>query len=281
VLVVVKPETVVGWHRAGFRAYWRFLARRHSGRPTSTPELRHLIRSMAGENPTWGAPRIHGELLKLGFEISESTVSRYLAQGTSSPDSNQRWLTFLKNHREAIAAMDFFTVPTATFRVLYCFFVISHGRRNFLHFNVTEHPTCAWIVQQLREAFPEDRAPQYLLLDRDVNFSGEVATMLEYLGSELIRTAYRSPWQNGVAERWVGSCRRELLDHVIVLNESHLRRLVRDYLRYYHDDRIHDALKKETPTPRVVERRPSATAKVVGMPRVGGLHHRYQWQTAA
>jgi transposase InsO family protein len=219
--------------------------------------------------------------LQLGFEISESTVSRYLAQGTSPPDSSQRWLTFLKNHREAIAAMDFFTVPTATFRVLYCFFVIAHGRRKILHFNVTGHPTCAWIVQQLREAFPEDRAPQYLVLDRDGKFNGEVATMLEYLGSGLIRTAYRCPWQNGVAERWVGSCRRELLDHVIVLNESHLRRLLRDYLEYYHDDRIHDALKKETPTLRGVERRPSGTAKVVGMPRVGGLHHRYHWQTAA
>jgi transposase InsO family protein len=177
--------------------------------------------------------------------------------------------------------MDFFTVPTATFRVLYCFFVIARDRRKILHFNVTEHPTGAWIVQQLGEAFPEERAPQYLILDRDGKFDGEVATMLEDLGSELIRTAYRSPWQNGVAERWVGSCRRELLDHVIVLSESHLRRLVRDYLEYYHDDRIHDALKKETPTLRVVERRPNGTAKVVGAPRVGGLHHRYQWQTAA
>jgi len=163
-----------------------------------TPKLRNLIRSMAAENPTWGAPRIHGELLQLGFEISESTVSRYLAQGTSPPDSNQRWLTFLKNHREAIAAMDFFSVPTATFRVLYCFFVIAPGRRKILHFNVTEHPTCSWVVQQLREAFPEDRAPQYLILDRDGKFNGEVARMLECLGSELIRTAYRSPWQNGV-----------------------------------------------------------------------------------
>jgi len=233
------------------------------------------------ENPTWGAPRIHGELLKLGFEISESTVSRYLAQGTSPPDSSQRWLTFLQNHREVIAAPDFYTVPTATFRVLYCFFVIRHRRRQIAHFNVTEHPTGTWIVQQLREAFPENRAPKYLVLDRDGNVSGEVAMMLPYLGRELIRTAYRRPWQNGVAERWVGSCRRELLDQVIVLNESHLRRLVRDYLEYYHDDRIHDALKKETPTLRVVQRRPSGTAKVVGMPRVGGLHHRYQWQTAA
>jgi transposase InsO family protein len=184
--------------------------RRRRGRPQITPELRDLIRSLAAENPTWGAPRIHGELLKLGFEISESTVSRYLAQGDSPRDSGQGWLTFLKNHREAIAAMDFFTVPTATFRVLYCFFVISHGRRNILHFNVTEHPTGSWIVQQLREAFPEDRAPRYLILDRDGKFKGEVATMLKDLGSELVRTAYRSPWQNGVAERWVGSCRREL-----------------------------------------------------------------------
>jgi hypothetical protein len=171
-------------------------------------------------------------------------------------------------------------VPTATFRVLYGFFVISHSRHQIVHFNVTEHPTGTWIVQQLREAFPENRAPKYLVLDRDGKVSGEVAMMLQYLGGELIRTAYRSPWQNGVTERWVGSCRRELLDHVIVLNESHLRRLVRDYLEYYHDDRIHDGL-KETPTLRVVERRPRGTAKVVGMPRVGGLHHRYHWQTVA
>ena len=155
VLLVVKPETVVAWHRAGFRGYWRFLSPRRPGRPKITPELRDLIRSLAAENPTWGAPRIHGELLKLGFEISESTVSRYLAQEASPRDSGQRWLTFLKNHREALAAMDFFTVPTATFRVLYCFFVIAHARRNILHFNVTEHPTGAWIVQQLREAFPK------------------------------------------------------------------------------------------------------------------------------
>ena len=172
-------------------------------------------------------------------------------------------------------------MPTTTFRVLYCFFVIAHERRKILHFNVTEHPTGSWMVQQLRESFPEDRAPQYLILDRDGRFNGDVAMMLKYLGSELIRTAYHSHWQNGVAERWVGSCRRELLDHVIVLNESHLRRLLRDYLDYYHDDLIHDALKKETPTLRAVEPRPRGTDKVVGMSRVGGLHHRYHWQAAA
>jgi putative transposase len=162
-----------------------------------------------------GSSQIHGELLKLGFQISECTVSRYLAQIDRGRDSSKPWLAFLKNHREAIAAMDFFTVPTATFRVLYCLFVIGHGRRRILRFDATEHPTAPWMVQQLREAFPEDRAPQYLVLDRDGKFSGEVAAMLKCLGGELIRTAYRSPWQNGVVERWVGSCRRELLDQVI------------------------------------------------------------------
>jgi putative transposase len=281
VLVIVKPETVVNWHRAGFRWYWGFLSRQRPGRPKITSELQKLIRSMATENLTWGAPRIHGELLKLGFEISECTVSRYLGRLNRHGDSGKRWLTFLKNHREAIAAMDFFTVPTATFRVLYCFFVISHSRRKILHFNATEHPTAPWIVQQLRDAFPEDRTPKYLVLDRDGKFSGDVARMLECLGSELIRTAYRSPWQNGVAERWVGSCRRELLDHVIVLSEPHLRRLVREYIQYYHEDRVHDALTKDTPTGRILERRQNDAARVVGVPRVGGLHHRYQWQTAA
>jgi putative transposase len=191
--------------------------------------------------------------LKLGFEISECTVS---------------------------AAMDFFTVPTVTFRVLYCFFVIAHSRRKILHINATEHPTAPWIVQQVREAFPEDRAPRYLVLIVTASLA-ERHNVLECLGRELIRTAYRSPWQNGVAERRVGSCRRELLDHVIVLSESHLRRLVQDYIRYYHEDRVHDALNQDTPAGRVLERRQSDAATVVGVPPVGGLHHRYQWQTAA
>jgi putative transposase len=281
VLLIVKPETVVRWHRAGFRGYWRLLSRHRPGRPKITAELQKLIHSRATANSTWGAPRIHGELLKLGFEISECTVSRYLAQIDRPRESGRGWSAFLKNHREAIAAMDFFTVPTATFRVLDCFFVISHGRRRILHFNATEHPTSQWIVQQLREVFPEDSAPKYLILDRDGKFNGDVVRVLEGLGSKLIRTAYHRPWQNGVAERWVGSCRRELLDHVIVLNESHVRRLVREYLQYYHEDRVHGALKKETPAGRVVERRQTDKASVVGVPRVGGLHHRYRWQTAA
>jgi transposase InsO family protein len=246
-----------------------------------TTELRELIQRMAAENPTWGAPRIHGEMLKLGLEVSERTVSRYLARVGRNREAGKRWLIFLKNHREAIAAMDFLTVPTATFCVLYCFFVTSHGRRRVLHFNATEHPTSQWIVQQLRAAFPEDSAPKYLILDRDGKFEGDVTAMLGCLGSQLIRTAYRSPWQNGVAERWVGSCRTELLDHVIVFNEAHSRRLVREYLRYYHEDRTHDGLGKDTPVKRPMERRKTAESRVVAMPRAGGLHHRYTWHAAA
>jgi len=280
-LVIVKPETVVSWHRAGFRWYWRFLSRHRPGRPKITSELQKLIRSMATENPTWGAPRIHGELLKLGLEISECTVPRNPDRSNHPRDSGKRWLTFLKNHREAMAAMDFLTVPTATFQVLYCFFVISHRRRRILHFNATKHPTSRWIVQQLREVFPEEQAQKYLVLDRDGKFTGDVVRMLECLGSKLIQTACRSPWQNGVAERWVGSCRRELLDHMIVLSEPHLRRLVRECIRYYHEDCVHDALNKDTPTGRVLERRQTDAARVMGVLRVGGLHHRYQWQTTA
>lgn len=168
-------------------------------------ELRDLIRRRAVENPTWGTPRIHGELLKLGFEVSEHPVSRYLARLGRKDDAGKRWLIFLKNYREAITAMDFFTVPTATFRVLYCFFVISHGRRSVLHFNGTKHPSSPWIVQQLREAFPEDTAPQYLILDREGKFDRDVTEAIKSMNSKLVRTAYRSPWQNGVAERWGGA----------------------------------------------------------------------------
>jgi putative transposase len=177
--------------------------------------------------------------------------------------------------------MDFFTVSTATFRHLYCFFVISYDRRAILHFNTTEHPTNQWVAQQLREAFPEETAPKYLILDRDNKFGGDVPEMLNSLGSRLIRTSYRSPWQNGVAERWVESCRRDLLDHVIVLNEIHLRRLVGEYIYYYHIDLTHDGLGKVTPGGRSVKRRKSRKTELIPLPSLGGLHHRYKWAAAA
>jgi putative transposase len=236
---------------------------------------------LAAENPDWGAPRIHGELLKLRVTLSERTVARYLRRIVRRGDPDQKWLTFLKNHREAICAMDFFTVPTVTFQLLYCFFAIEHGRRKILHFNVTRHPTAEWVVQQLRETFPEAGPYRYVILDRDTKFDDEAITFLKATGLEPKRTRVEAPWQNGLAERWVGSCRREILDHVIALNESHLRRLLGAYVNYHHQDRTHDSLTKDTPQPRAVESKPAANATVVSLPRLGGLHHRYTWRQAA
>jgi putative transposase len=198
VLEVVKPETVIPWHHAGFRLYWWFLSRRRvKGRPEISAEVRCVVERMAKEYLTWGPPRIHGELLKLGFDISERTVSRYLLRVGRNRDPRKLWLVFLRNHRQVIAAMDFSTVPTATFRVLYCFFVISHSRRKILHFNATEYPTSPWVGQQLREVYPDDTAPRYLILDRDRKYEGEATEVLQSLRSELVRISYQSPWQNG------------------------------------------------------------------------------------
>ena len=238
-------------------------------------QVRALIFRMATENPTWGAPRIHGELLRLGFHISEITVSRWLRRVPRSPDTAKRWLTFLRNHREAIAGMDFFTVPTLTFGILYCFFVIAHDRRTILRFNVTRSPNALWIVQQLWEAWPYVPAHRFLLFDRDSKFGTDVISAVRDLGSQPTRTAFRSPWQNGVAERWVGSCRRDLLDHVIVLNEQHLKRLMSEYVRYYHEDRTHLGLAKDTPTGRPVTISGGTQGAIHSFPRLGGLHHRY------
>jgi len=227
---------------------------------------------MVSENPTWGAPRIHGELLMLGFDISERTISRWMRRAPRDPEPAKRWLAFLKNHREAIAAMDFFTVPTITFRLLYCFFVIRHDRRQILHFNVTRHPTSSWVIQQLRESFPYQLAPKFLIFDRDSKFSVEVAAAVRSLNVRPIRASIESPWQNGVAERWVESCRRDICDHVIAVNERHLKRLLTEYVHYYHKDRTHLGLSKETPGGRI---RSLHIGRVITQPRLGGLHHRY------
>lgn len=281
-LILVKPETAVGWHRAGFRLYWRFRSRVSGlGRRKIGVEVRDAIKRMARENPMWGAPKIHGELLELGFTISERTVSRYLAhRAPRIGDAGQRWQTFLQNHREAIAAMDFFAVPTITFKLLYCFFVIDHDRRRILHFNVTAHPTAEWVCQQLRDAFSNDGTYKYAILYRDSKFSTEVLASLKASAIDPVRTSIRSPWQNGIAERWVGTARRECVDHVIALNEAHVRRLGREFIAYYHEDRTHLALAKDTPSKRPVEVKP-AGAELESLPRVGGLHHRYIWRTAA
>jgi hypothetical protein len=273
-LIVVTPETVVRWHRAGFRLYCRLISRARTqvGRRPTSKEVRQLIFQMVAENPTWGAPRIHGELLMLGFDLSERTISRCMKRAAREPEPAQRWLAFLRNHREAIVAMDFFAAPTITFGVLSCFFIISHDRRRILHFNVTKHPTSSWIIQQLREAFPFESASRFLIFDRDAKYGLEVPLAVRSLKMSPVRTSFESPWQNGVAERWVESCRRDLLDHVIAVNEGHLKRLLSEYVRYYHDDPTHLGLSKETPGGRV---RVATKGRVVPQPRLGGLHHRY------
>src|SRR6202047_307670 len=273
-LIIVDPETVVRWHRAGFHLYWRLISkvRTHVGRKQMPKEIRELIFRMVAENARWGAPRIHGELLMLGFDVSERTISRWMKRAPREPQPAKRWLAFLRNHREAIAAMDFFTVPTATFSLLYCFFVISHDRRRILHSNVTKHPTSMWIVQQLREAFPYELAPRFLIFDRDAKYGLEVPVAVRSMALRPIRSSFRSPWQNGISERWVESCRRDLLDQVIAFNEPHLKRLLSDYLRYYHEDRTHLGLGKGTPHGRIPS---TAPGHVISPDRLGGLHHRY------
>ena len=273
-LIIVTPETVVRWHRSGFRMYWRVISRvrRQVGRRPTPKEVRELIFRMIVENPTWGAPRIHGELRMLGFDLSERTISRWMKRAQKDPDRAKRWLAFLRNHREAIAAMDFFTVPTITFGVLYCFFIIRHDRRHILHFNVTKHSTSAWVIQQLREAFPFEASHKYLIFDRDQKFGFEVIAAVKATRIIPKRASFRSPWQNGIAERWVGSCRRDLLDHIVALNERHLKRLLSEYVRYHHEDRTHLGLEKGTPDGRI---RSVASGRILSQERLGGLHHRY------
>jgi putative transposase len=274
-LILVLPDTVVRSHQAGFKLYWAMLCKvrkRVGGGRRISKQIRELIFQMVAENPSWGAPRIHGELLMLGLDVSERTISRWMKRAPKDPEPAKRWLAFLRNHREAIAAMDFFTVPTITFGVLYCFFVIAHDRRRILHFNVTKRPTSLWIVQQLREAFPFDSAPRFLIFDRDAKYGLEVPAAVRSLKINPVQTSFESPWQNGIAERWVGSCRCDLLDHIIPIDERHLKRLLSEYIRYHHEDRTHLGLGKGTPNGRS---RTIASGRVLSHKRLGGLHHRY------
>ena len=279
VLVVVQPDTVVRWHKRRFRAYWRSISTPGPGRPPISDETKALILRLATEN-RWRARKIQGELAKLGIRIGLATISRYLPKATPDPDCQQRWTPFLRNHRDLITGMDFFGVPTVRFRLLYVWFVIDHGRRRILHCNVTEHPTASWVIQQLRDAFPDESSHRFLILDNDAIFSPQVAGSIRGLGLHPKRTTFRSPWQNGTAERFVGSVRRELLDHVVVLGEDHLRRLLREYIEYYNAERVHTSI-GDAPEGRPAETRPTPGAKVVALPRVGGLHHRYAWRDAA
>jgi putative transposase len=270
-LSIVQPDTVVRWHRAGWQLLWRKKSKAGQGRPKVSTEVRTLIRKMSLDNRFWGAPRIHGELLKLGYDVCESTIAKYMERRPGP--SSQTWQTFIRNHMTEIVAIDFFTVPTATFRTIYVFLVLSLDRRRIVHFNVTGNPTAAWTSLQLIQAFPFDTAPPYVIRDRDSTYGPKVIDTLEFLDIEQVVTASRSPWQNGYCERVIGTIRRECLDHVIVLNEKHLRRVLKEYLAYYHESRTHLGLGKDAPEPRAVQTQD--VGSVASEPVLGGLHHRY------
>ena len=274
-LVIVKPETVIAWHRRGFRLWWTSKSRCRMGRPTVPTEIRTLIRTMAEANPRWGAPRIHGELLKLGIDVCQATTAKYMGRRGQPP--SQTWRTFLRNHIGQIVAADFFVVPTATYRLLFVLVLLAHDRRRIRHVAVTAHPTAAWTAQQLREAFPWDEAPRYLIHDRDHAFD-RVGTKAQAMGIEEVLTAPRAPWQNAFVERFIGSARRECFDHVVVFNEAGLQRLMTLYCSYHERSRTHLSLDKDTPIPRPVT--PPGEGAVVAIPEVGGLHHRYERRAA-
>ena len=266
---VVQPDTILRWHRAGFRAYWRWKSQGLAGRPRIERELRDLIRRMSKENPLWGAPRIHGELLKLGFEVAESTVSKYIIQRRGTPSQN--WRTFLDNHADAIAAIDLCVVPTVTFDRLFAFLVLGHGRRQLLWFAVTRHPTAEWLAQQIVEAFPWNTAPTYLVRDNDGAYGQAFTRRIRRMGIRDRPISPRSPWQNPYAERLIGTLRRDCLDHVLIFGERHLRQILTSYFSYYNETRTHLSLDKDAPLPRAIQR----CGTIVATPILSGLHHQY------
>jgi transposase InsO family protein len=268
-ITIIRPETLVRWHRAGFRRYWRWKSRLRGGRPQISAEPRVLIRRMSIENPLWGAPRIHGELLKLGFEVAQSSVAKYMVKRRGPP--SQGWRTFLRNHAPEIAAMDLFVVPTIGFDLLYAFIIIRLDHRNLVWINVTTNPTAEWIARQITEAFPWSEAPRYLLRDRDRIYGTIVTRRLHAMGIRDKPIAPASPWQNGFAERLIGSIRRECVDHIVVFGETHLRRILRTYARYYNKIRTHRSLDKDAPACRPVQK----IGIVTSHPILGGLHHHY------
>jgi transposase InsO family protein len=268
-LQIVKPDTVIRWHRAGFRAYWRWKSRSRGGRPRTAAEIRQLIRDMSIANPLWGAPRIHGELLKLGIAVGQTTVAKYMAKRRRPP--SQGWKTFLYNHADGIASMDLFVVPTISFRLLYGLLILQHARRELLWLAVTAHPTAEWIARQVTEALGWREAPRYVVRDRDRVYGSDFIRRIRAMGIRDRPISARSPWQNGYAERLIGSIRRECLDHVVVFDERHLRNLLHSYQKYYNECRTHLSLRKDSPFSRPV----TARGRIAANPVLGGLHHQY------
>ena len=269
VVTIIQPETLVRWHRVGFRRYWCWKSRSRGGRPQIETELRALIRQMSTENQLWGAPRIHGELLKLGFRVAQSTVATYMVKRRGSP--SQGWRAFLSNHAPDIAAMDLFVVPTIGFKLLYGFVIVRIHRRDLVWINVTTNPTAEWVARQITEAFPRDGAARYMIRDRDRIYGTVVTRRLRAMGIRDKPIAPASPWQNGFAERLIGSIRRECLDHIIVFGERHLRRILKSYANYYNSVRTHRSLHKDAPISRPIHQ----TGMIRSQPILGGLHHHY------
>jgi transposase InsO family protein len=268
-ITIIRPETLVRWHRAGFRHYWRWKSRSFGGRPQIDADLRALIRRMSVDNPLWGAPRIHGELLKLGFEVAHSSVAKYMVKRCGPP--SQGWCTFLRNHAPDIAAMDLFVVPSIGFDLLYAFVIVRLARRDLVWINVTTHPTADWIARQITEAFPSAEAPRYVIRDRDRVYGVAVMHRLRAMGIRDKPIAPGSPWQNGFAERLIGSIRRECVDHVVVLGEAHLRWILTKYAAYYNELRTHRSLDKDAPIHRAIQN----VGRIISAPVLGGLHHHY------
>ncbi len=269
VVTIIEPETLVRWHRAGFRRYWRWKSRSRGGRPQIDLELRTLIRQMSMENLLWGAPRIHGELLKLGFSAAQSTVAKYMVKRRGPP--SQGWRTFLRNHAPDIAAMDLFVVPTIGFKLLYGFVIVRLHRRDLVWINVTTNPTAEWVARQITEAFPWAEAPSYMIRDRDRIYGTVVMRRRRAMGIRDKPIAPSSPWQNGFAERLIGSIRRECLDHIMVFSETQLRRILKSYADYYNSVRTHRSLHKDAPMSRPIHQ----TGIIRSRPILGGLHHHY------
>jgi transposase InsO family protein len=266
---VVKPETILRWHRAGFKAFWRWKSRNRAGRPKIDRGLRDLIQQMSRENPLWGAPRIHGELLMLGFDVAQSTVSRYMVRGRKPP--SQSWKTFLLNHADAIAAIDMCVAPTVRFERLFAFLILGHGRRQLLWFEVTRHPTATWLARQITEAFPWVSVPIYLIRDNDGACGHVFRNRLAAMGIRDRPISPRSPWQNGYVERLIGTLRRECLDQMLIFGEAHLRQILTAYAYYYNQSRTHLSLNKDAPLGRGVQR----YGTIAAIPVMSGLHHRY------
>jgi transposase InsO family protein len=269
VATIVQPETIIRWHRAGFRLYWRWKSCSRGGRPKVPTEIRRLIRGMSLANRLWGAPRIHGELLKLGIEVAQSTVAKYMARRGRGP--SQTWKTFLDNHSAGIVAMDFLIVPTTGFKLLFVLVILRHQCRRLISLTVTTNPTAEWIARQITDAFPWNEAPDYLIRDRDGAYGHAVTKRLAAMGIRDHPMAARSPWQNGHAERLIGSIRRECLDHLVVFGETHLRRILAAYTGYYNELRTHLSLDKDSPGHRPIQR----LGQLAARPILGGLHHQY------